>query len=160
VALLAPDGKLFGAMHSADSDSIIQFSFPLERLPTHTQLLLATEAGRCATRPCSHRSSRPRHMLRSLNVSGERQPAARALAMGCSGHMLHLVHSMCCPGCQGCLCVWRNATFATPAARLQRGAKARAAVAHVHACTSQDVHQCMHDVPCPWRHRPGTIETL
>ena len=48
VALLAPDGKLFSAMHSADSDGIIQFSFPLERLPTHTQLLLASQAGRCA----------------------------------------------------------------------------------------------------------------
>ena len=48
VSLLAPDGKLFNAMHSADSDGIIQFSFPLERLPTHTQLLLASQAGRCA----------------------------------------------------------------------------------------------------------------
>ena len=48
VSLLAPDGKLFSAMHSADSDGIIQFSFPLERLPTHTQLLLASQAGRCA----------------------------------------------------------------------------------------------------------------
>ncbi|KAK9831540.1 hypothetical protein WJX81_007383 [Elliptochloris bilobata] len=46
VALVAPEGKLFGAMQSADSDAIIQFSFPLERLPTHTQLLLASEAGR------------------------------------------------------------------------------------------------------------------
>ena len=48
LALLAPDGKLFSAMHSADSDNIVQFSFPLERLPTHTQLLLASQAGRCA----------------------------------------------------------------------------------------------------------------
>ncbi len=96
MALLAPDGKLFGAMHSADSDSIIQFSFPLERLPTHTQLLLATEAGRCAARPCSHRSSRPRHMLRSLNVSagsGSQLPVRSPWAA--------LV--MCCTLCIACV---------------------------------------------------------
>ncbi|BDA48624.1 hypothetical protein COCOBI_12-3050 [Coccomyxa sp. Obi] len=44
--LLSPTGKLFRAMHSADADGLIKFMFPLERLPTHTQLLLASEAGR------------------------------------------------------------------------------------------------------------------
>ncbi len=147
MALLAPDGKLFGAMHSADSDSIIQFSFPLERLPTHTQLLLATEAGRCAARPCSHRSSGPRHVLRSLTVSGERQPAARAIAMRCLVCFLHHVPSMRCPGCQGCQCVWRVATLATPAARLHRGARALAAVEHMQFPPAKMcIHACM---TCP-----------
>ena len=48
VELLSPGGKLFTAMHSADADNLIEFGFPLERLPTHTQLLLAMDAGRWA----------------------------------------------------------------------------------------------------------------
>lgn len=48
--LLSPNGKLFRAMHSADADGLIKFIFPLERLPTHTQLLLASEAGRCLSK--------------------------------------------------------------------------------------------------------------
>jgi len=44
--LLSPHGKLFRAMQSADADGLIRFMFPLERLPTHTQLLLASEGGR------------------------------------------------------------------------------------------------------------------
>ena len=44
--LLSPSGKLMRAMHSADADGLISFLFPLERLPTHTQLLLASDAGR------------------------------------------------------------------------------------------------------------------
>ncbi|KAK9917041.1 hypothetical protein WJX75_000269 [Coccomyxa subellipsoidea] len=44
--LLSPHGKLFKAMHSADADGLIRFMFPLERLPTHTQVLLALEGGR------------------------------------------------------------------------------------------------------------------
>ena len=31
-------GKLFAAMHSVDSDGLIQFVFPAERLPSHTQV--------------------------------------------------------------------------------------------------------------------------
>jgi hypothetical protein len=49
--LLSPQGKLFRAMHSADADDLIKFLFPLERLPTHTQLLLASDAGRCIPDP-------------------------------------------------------------------------------------------------------------
>jgi hypothetical protein len=33
-------GPLFAALHSADGDSIIQFMFPPERLPAHTQVRL------------------------------------------------------------------------------------------------------------------------
>lgn len=44
--LLSPHGKLFRAMQSADADGLIRFMFPIERLPTHTQLLLASEGGR------------------------------------------------------------------------------------------------------------------
>lgn len=33
-------------MHSVDADGLIKFVFPAERLPSHTQMLLATEAGR------------------------------------------------------------------------------------------------------------------
>ncbi|KAK9815560.1 hypothetical protein WJX72_005838 [[Myrmecia] bisecta] len=46
VDLLSPAGKLFNAMQSADADGLIKFMFPLERLPTHTQILLGIEAGR------------------------------------------------------------------------------------------------------------------
>jgi hypothetical protein len=45
--LLSPGGRLFAAMAAADADGLISFLFPLERLPTHTQLLLASDAGRC-----------------------------------------------------------------------------------------------------------------
>ena len=31
-------GKLFAAMHSVDADGLIQFVFPAERLPSHTQV--------------------------------------------------------------------------------------------------------------------------
>lgn len=44
--LLSPGGVLFTAMHSADADGSTQFFFPKERLPTHTQMLLASPAGR------------------------------------------------------------------------------------------------------------------
>uniref|UniRef100_A0A7S2VW20 Uncharacterized protein n=1 Tax=Chlamydomonas chlamydogama TaxID=225041 RepID=A0A7S2VW20_9CHLO len=46
VNLLSPQGKLFHAMHSADADKLIQYIFPVERLPAHTQELLKTFAGR------------------------------------------------------------------------------------------------------------------
>ena len=46
VSLFSPTGKLFQAMHAADSDALIRFSFPPTRLPTHTQQLLALEPGR------------------------------------------------------------------------------------------------------------------
>ncbi|WIA17648.1 hypothetical protein OEZ85_014453 [Tetradesmus obliquus] len=46
IQLLAPTGPLFAALHSADGDSIIQFMFPPERLPAHTQELLRLPAGR------------------------------------------------------------------------------------------------------------------
>ena len=48
VSLLAPQGRLMQAIHSADADALLQFKFPLERLPSHTQILLASEAGRCS----------------------------------------------------------------------------------------------------------------
>lgn len=41
-----PAGKLFSAMHSADAERVIQYLFPLERLPAHTQELLKRPAGR------------------------------------------------------------------------------------------------------------------
>ncbi|KAI3437911.1 hypothetical protein D9Q98_000356 [Chlorella vulgaris] len=44
--LLSPTGVLFTAMYSADADGSAQFLFPKERLPTHTQMLLASPAGR------------------------------------------------------------------------------------------------------------------
>ncbi|KAL4451949.1 hypothetical protein ABPG75_007611 [Micractinium tetrahymenae] len=44
--LLSPTGALFTAMYSADADGSTQFFFPRERLPTHTQMLLAAPAGR------------------------------------------------------------------------------------------------------------------
>lgn len=36
--LLAPTGKLYREMLRADADDLIQFVFPVERLPTHTQV--------------------------------------------------------------------------------------------------------------------------
>jgi hypothetical protein len=32
-------GPLFAALHAADGDQLIQFRFPPERLPAHTQVL-------------------------------------------------------------------------------------------------------------------------
>ncbi|GLC41058.1 hypothetical protein PLESTB_000948000 [Pleodorina starrii] len=45
VDLLAPDGKLFAAMAQADSDHLVQYIFPTERLPAHTQELLKEPNG-------------------------------------------------------------------------------------------------------------------
>jgi len=45
VQLLSPKGVLLSAMHSADSDHIIRFILPRERLPSRTQLLLRSEEG-------------------------------------------------------------------------------------------------------------------
>ena len=45
-ALLSPQGLLFKAMLSADAEGLISFMFPLERLPTRTQLLLRSAPGR------------------------------------------------------------------------------------------------------------------
>ncbi|EFJ53110.1 hypothetical protein VOLCADRAFT_127384 [Volvox carteri f. nagariensis] len=45
VDLLAPDGKLFAAMAQADSDDLVQYIFPTERLPAHTQELLKEPQG-------------------------------------------------------------------------------------------------------------------
>ncbi len=44
--LLSPQGLLFKAMLNADAESLINFIFPLERLPTRTQLLLRSAPGR------------------------------------------------------------------------------------------------------------------
>ena len=44
--LLSPQGLLFKAMLSADAEALINFMFPLERLPTRTQLLLRSAPGR------------------------------------------------------------------------------------------------------------------
>eukprot|EP00887_Chlorella_sp_A99_P007731 scaffold20.g7731.t1 len=44
--LLSPAGPLFAAMYNADADGSTQFVFPKERLPTHTQMMLAAPAGR------------------------------------------------------------------------------------------------------------------
>lgn len=46
VTLFSPSGKLFQAIHTADADNLIQFEFPMNRLPTHTQQLLCIEPGR------------------------------------------------------------------------------------------------------------------
>jgi len=48
VSLFAPGNRLFQAIHAADNDGLIQFSFPPTRLPTHTQQLLHLETGRSA----------------------------------------------------------------------------------------------------------------
>ena len=52
VGLLSPHGRLMHAIQSADADQLIQFNFPLERLPSHTQMLLASDTGRCGTAAC------------------------------------------------------------------------------------------------------------
>ena len=39
-------GKLFAAMERADADRLVQYIFPPERLPAHTQELLKDAAGR------------------------------------------------------------------------------------------------------------------
>lgn len=44
--LLSPKGVLFKAMLSADAEGLINFIFPLERLPIRTQLLLRSVPGR------------------------------------------------------------------------------------------------------------------
>ncbi|KAF6262749.1 hypothetical protein COO60DRAFT_1699160 [Scenedesmus sp. NREL 46B-D3] len=57
IQLLAPTGPLLVALHGADGESIIQFMFPPERLPAHTQVRLpagcdasstAVHAGNCS----------------------------------------------------------------------------------------------------------------
>ncbi|MEW5297300.1 MAG: hypothetical protein WDW36_000517 [Sanguina aurantia] len=45
VRLLSPNGNLFAAIASADSLGLIQYIFPIERLPAHTQQLLKSSAG-------------------------------------------------------------------------------------------------------------------
>lgn len=45
IRLLSPSGPLFTAMYNADADGSIRFHFPRQRLPTHTQMMLATPAG-------------------------------------------------------------------------------------------------------------------
>ena len=52
-ALLSPQGRLMSALHSADADALIMFKFPPERLPSHTQMLLANEHGRQAFQSCA-----------------------------------------------------------------------------------------------------------
>lgn len=42
--LLSPNGPLFLAIYNADADGSIRFHFPRQRLPVHTQLLLASPA--------------------------------------------------------------------------------------------------------------------
>lgn len=44
--LLSPTGIMFAAMHAVDADRLVKFEFPSARLPTHTQVLLATSVGR------------------------------------------------------------------------------------------------------------------
>ena len=46
VNLLSPQGRLMQAIQSADADALIQFKFPVERLPSYTQVLLGSQAGR------------------------------------------------------------------------------------------------------------------
>jgi len=43
--LLSPQGKLFMAIHNADSDGTIQFHFPKQRLPSFTQIMLSSRSG-------------------------------------------------------------------------------------------------------------------
>ena len=42
---LSPDGPLMKAIFSADSNNLVQFAFPLERLPSKTQRMLQTQQG-------------------------------------------------------------------------------------------------------------------
>jgi hypothetical protein len=39
---LSPEGSLIRAMLIADSDKLVQFAFPLDRLPERTQRMLQT----------------------------------------------------------------------------------------------------------------------
>lgn len=43
--LLSRSGPLFAAINTADADGSTKFHFPRQRLPTHTQMLLASRAG-------------------------------------------------------------------------------------------------------------------
>ena len=45
---LSPEGSLIRAMLIADSDKLVQFAFPLDRLPELTQRMLQTESGAMA----------------------------------------------------------------------------------------------------------------
>lgn len=45
VRLLSPSGALFMAINTVDADGSTKFHFPRQRLPTHTQMLLASDAG-------------------------------------------------------------------------------------------------------------------
>ena len=45
---LSPEGSLIRAMLIADSDKLVQFAFPLDRLPERTQRMLQTESGAMA----------------------------------------------------------------------------------------------------------------
>ena len=42
---LSPEGPLMKAIFSADSNNLVQFAFPLERLPSKTQRMLQTQQG-------------------------------------------------------------------------------------------------------------------
>jgi hypothetical protein len=44
LALLSPSGRLLAAAHAADARHAVQFLFPPERLPAHTQELLKSPA--------------------------------------------------------------------------------------------------------------------
>lgn len=61
--LLAPTGKLYREMLRADADELIQYVFPVERLPTHTQV---GTVGQHFTFTRCARDATPRQMLLSL----------------------------------------------------------------------------------------------
>jgi hypothetical protein len=87
-AAAAVPGPLFTALHAADGDQIIQFLFPPERLPAHTQV------GRGSIGPCSSR----------LRPSG--QAEHRGSLMGVSRVPCQPIDALCWQDCMliaGCV---------------------------------------------------------
>ncbi len=111
-------------MHSADAERVIQYLFPLERLPAHTQELLKRPAGR------KELSRWPQYAGR-LQVGGAAGEAAQVScgAGCCCGRrrvytccwrwrwrhvLLGVLHCICCwrwrhvlLGVLHCICCWR-----------------------------------------------------
>ena len=69
--LLSPQGLLFKAMLSADADGLINFMFPLERLPIRTQLLLRSAPGR--SYPCQAATGTAHRTLSTLKTYRQMQ---------------------------------------------------------------------------------------
>ena len=91
-AWCCPAGKLFAAMHSVDADGLIQFVFPAERLPSHTQVPSAHPA--CDVVP-SHSDS-------VLNPSLARLSSDCGLSRGVS--TILFTRRCCWPATRGVAC--------------------------------------------------------